>query len=124
MLDDPAPWQHADVKLLWKVAAVGALACMPCQSDGADPAPAPARVGILVLGAVERMGTYFIEPGATVDDALKLAGGAKPNANLNTLNVQRKDSTGKFLIIHITLGEAKSFPLKRGDAIIVKEKLE
>lgn len=78
----------------------------------------------MVLGAVERQGRYEMQPGVTADDALKLAGGAKANANLDALGLQRKDSTGKFVIIKFPLGEAKAFLLRRGDVIILKEKPE
>lgn len=50
-------------------------------------APTPAPVRVYVLGAVATPGVYPLARGSIVEDALKAAGGALPNADLRGLNL-------------------------------------
>ncbi|MDW8327435.1 MAG: ComEA family DNA-binding protein [Anaerolineales bacterium] len=50
-------------------------------------APTPAPVRVYVLGAVRTPGVYPLARGSIVEDALKAAGGALPNADLHGLNL-------------------------------------
>jgi hypothetical protein len=110
-----------DMRTFWMVAVMAALACAPCRSDGAAPAPAAAADQYCtVYGAVGRQGRYVFQQGMTVTDTLNLAGGAKPTANLKTIQLARKDNTGKTVMIFIPFVRADAFPLKPGDVIIVK----
>ena len=109
------------MRILLMIAVVGALAWAPCQSDGANPAPAAAASPYFTIyGKVERQGRYSVEQGMTVADTLKVAGGAKATAILNEVKLARKDATGKTVMIHIPFARAGAFPLKPGDVIIVK----
>lgn len=56
------------------------------------PTAAPARV--YVLGAVARPGVYPLPVGAIVEDALRVAGGALPNADLAAVNLAALVQTG------------------------------
>ncbi len=51
----------------------------------APPAP-PARIGVGILGAVEKEGLYYFDQGARVRDLLQAAGGAKDDADLSDIN--------------------------------------
>lgn len=57
------------------------------EPQAAPPRPEPpARIGVGVLGAVERPGLYFFDEGARVQDLLEAAGGSLPESNLADIN--------------------------------------
>jgi competence protein ComEA len=75
---------------------------------GAQPAP-PAtvsvgragggRVTVHVAGAVHRPGVYRLAPGARVNDALRRAGGPRPRADLDAVNLAAKLEDGRQVLV-------------------------
>jgi competence protein ComEA len=54
---------------------------------GASPSPSPAEILVYVTGLVRRPGVYELHQGDRVIDAIRLAGGAKPGADLTAVNL-------------------------------------
>lgn len=52
-----------------------------------------------VAGAVHRPGLYRMPPGSRVDDAIRLAGGATADADLNSLNLATKVKDGDKVLV-------------------------
>ncbi len=77
--------------------ATGATAS-PIQSLPAGPV-APAKVTVHVAGAVVKPGVYHFTPDSRVEDALKAAGGARPSANLDAINLAAKLEDGSQLFV-------------------------
>lgn len=63
-------------------AGSGAAARIPMPSG-----PPPADVVVHVVGGVNSPGVYRLPAGSRVDDAIKAAGGAKPGAAVDSLNL-------------------------------------
>lgn len=64
------------------------------------PAPAPAVVLLVhVVGQVRGPGVIRLPAGARVLDAVKAAGGAKPSADLNHLNLARPVTDGEQIVV-------------------------
>ncbi|MGW6936666.1 helix-hairpin-helix domain-containing protein [Lentzea sp. NPDC054927] len=94
------------------------------QSPAAEPAPdlalvstsAPApELVVNVIGEVATPGLVTVTSGARVADALRLAGGVKPNTNLHNLNLARKLTDGEQLAVGIPpppAGAAAAVPSK------------
>jgi len=64
--------------------------------------PAPARAVVLlvhVVGQVRRPGVIRLPAGARVLDAVKAAGGARPSADLNHLNLARPVADGEQILV-------------------------
>jgi competence protein ComEA len=59
----------------------------PGQPVTLAEAPTPAPVRVYVLGAVATPGVYALPRGSIVEEALRAAGGALPNADLSGLNL-------------------------------------
>ena len=60
----------------------------PAQPHATADAPREsARIGVDVVGAVQRPGLYYLQEGSRVDDAIKAAGGFAPDANRDAINV-------------------------------------
>jgi competence protein ComEA len=57
------------------------------------------RVVVHIAGAVKREGVYKLRPGDRVVDALNLAGGATPGANLASINLAEKVKDGQKILI-------------------------
>lgn len=72
----------------------------PVQIGGRLPAKRPA-VGIVVhvAGAVERPGVYELPAGARVADAVKRAGGALRNGEVNAVNLAAPLADGQQVVI-------------------------
>lgn len=69
---------------------------MPSASKDQDK---PTEVVVHVAGAVRRPGIYHLSPDSRADDALKAAGGAKPDANLDAINLAAHVEDGKQLYV-------------------------
>jgi competence protein ComEA len=73
----------------------------------ANPAPpvieaeaAPARELVVhVVGAVQHPGLYRLREGSRVDDAIRLAGGAKPKAELALVNLAAPVADGQQVLV-------------------------
>lgn len=57
-------------------------------------AAAPAEIVVQATGAIKKPGVYHLPIGARGEDVLKAAGGAKPDANLDALNLAAKLEDG------------------------------
>ncbi|NKE62581.1 ComEA family DNA-binding protein [Lentzea sp. PSKA42] len=80
------------------------------QSPAAEPAPALALVSttapapelvVNVIGEVATPGLVTVTSGARVADAVRLAGGVKPGADLHDLNLARKLTDGEQIAVGI-----------------------
>ena len=66
----------------------------------AEPSPsAPVEVVVYVCGAVRRPGVVKLLAGARVADAIELAGGATPDAELGAVNLAAKVGDGQQIIV-------------------------
>ncbi|MBU1113316.1 MAG: polysaccharide biosynthesis/export family protein, partial [Candidatus Omnitrophica bacterium] len=74
-----------------------------------------------IFGAVNKEGSYEAKGELTLIDALALAGGAKPEADLSKIKVLRKESGESKEIILDLETEGRLFFLKPKDRIIVQE---
>jgi competence protein ComEA len=52
-----------------------------------------------VAGAVRRPGVYRVPAGARVQDAVRLAGGARPGADVNAINLAAKVADGQQVVV-------------------------
>lgn len=57
------------------------------------------RIKIHVTGAVAHPGVYEIDSGARAEDALRMAGGALPDADLNQINLAAKLADGQQIAV-------------------------
>jgi polysaccharide export outer membrane protein len=80
---------------------------------------------IYVLGQVTRAGAYPLVPDMTVMQALSIAGGFTPYANMKKINVMRKEN-GADKIFAVNYKEVvkgrkaeQNIHLKAGDTIVV-----
>ncbi len=73
-------------------------------ATGAGPAPRPA-VLVYVAGDVARPGVYAVSPEARARDALALAGGAKPGADLVAVNLAGHVADGDEIVVP-TIGDS------------------
>jgi len=75
-------------------------AAQPAQTTAtAIEAPKPSTIVVHVAGAVRKPGVYHLAPDARAEDALKAAGGAKPGANLDAINLAAHVEDGKQLYV-------------------------
>ncbi len=74
-----------------------------------------------ILGAVKNEGSYEAKGNLTLIDALALAGGAKPEADLSQIKVIRQETEGAKEIILDIETEGKLFFIKPKDRIIVQQ---
>ena len=87
-----------------------------------QPAPTPGPILVYVSGAVAEPGTYRLDYGSRVEDAVAAAGGALESANLDAVNLARELDDGDQ--VHIPeAGSAEAvFPLNINNA--TSEQLE
>jgi competence protein ComEA len=57
------------------------------SAAGASPSPSPAVIVVYVTGWVRHPGVYQFHQGDRVIDALRIAGGARPGADLTSINL-------------------------------------
>jgi protein involved in polysaccharide export with SLBB domain len=107
--------------LFFLTVVIGA-ALAPCCSKAADSAPAPAPPYVTVYGEVQGQGRYDLKPKMNVEDALKMAGGAKGSADLSKVRLVRKGATSEKETTIIDVKSAGGSPeLTPGDIIVVDE---
>jgi competence protein ComEA len=79
--------------------------------------PAPARkVLVHVVGAVRKPGLYRLTDGSRIDDAIKAAGGAKPRADLQLINLAAPVADGQQIIVPVRGHAAAAGPSSAGSA--------
>ncbi len=78
--------------------------------------PPVAMIKVQVTGAVKRSGVYTLPQGARGEDALKMAGGALPNANPDAINLAERLEDGQRLEVPVkgeAIEEGKEAPTRR-----------
>jgi competence protein ComEA len=73
----------------------------PAASTGGlvtEPSP-PRRLVVHVVGAVRRPGLYELPDGSRVDDAIRRAGGPKPKAALDQVNLASPVADGQQVVV-------------------------
>jgi len=107
-------WESA----AWAVAAIVAVLLGMRMLGGSDPAPPPVRVDgasaggggargaaspagpyVHVAGAVRRPGLYRLSQGARVAAAVRRAGGAAADADLNLINLAARLQDGQQVVV-------------------------
>ena len=63
------------------------------------PQPAPTEVVVAMAGAVKTPGLLHLDPDTRVGDAIKRAGGAKPDADLEAINLAAKAVDGDQIYV-------------------------
>lgn len=81
---------------------------------------------VTVLGQVQKPGSFQLEPGMTLLQALSLAGGLTSLANVARVNLTRT-SSGKATTVVVNIeaiyeGEVEDVPLQPGDRVFVHER--
>src|SRR5438270_5849832 len=75
------------------------------------PTPTPPPIRVFVIGAVDSPDTYPLPSGSRVQDAITAAGGAKPDADLNSINLAQLLHDGdKVSVPSLSAGNAQSEP--------------
>jgi competence protein ComEA len=93
--------------LLAVLVVAGRLAFRDAEGQSARPAgvamratPAPAKKFLVhVVGGVRRPGLYRLDDGSRVDDAIRMAGGPKPKAALELINLAAPVADGQQVIV-------------------------
>jgi polysaccharide export outer membrane protein len=83
---------------------------------------------VVVLGQVQKPGSFPLTPGFTLIQAISQAGGFNPIANRDRVNLTRKTAGGQTRTIvlsvdAITDGTLPDIPLQSGDTIYVIERI-
>jgi competence protein ComEA len=79
-------------------------AATPVVAMRAEPAPVK-KLLVHVVGAVREPGLYRLDDGSRVDDALQAAGGPKPRANLELINLAAPVADGQQVIVPVRGGD-------------------
>lgn len=92
---------------------------------GGDIVYVPGRVGnVQIYGAVYRSGVYEYREGETLSDLIELAGGFRPSAQRDTIEVQRFDIDDPTVSFAISVAaeqtQLDSFELRLGDRVFVR----
>lgn len=98
-------WYLRSIPKPVEIAAQGAVAA-PVQGSGvsvagvgATPSASPVPIIVDITGAVRQPGVYEFAQGDRVVDAVERAGGAKPNADLTTLNLAALLTDGTQIVV-------------------------
>jgi len=67
---------------------------------------APRKVVVHVVGAVNEPGLYTLDEGSRIDDAVRRAGGAKPKAALELVNLAAPVADGQQVVVPMRSGPA------------------
>jgi polysaccharide export outer membrane protein len=82
---------------------------------------------VVVLGQVQKPGSFPLTPGFTLIQAISLAGGFNPIANRDRVNLTRRTGSQLRTVIlsvdAITDGSLPDIPLQSGDTIFVGERI-
>ena len=73
---------------------------LPVAALAAEPAPARKLV-VHVVGAVREPGLYRLREGSRVEDAIQLAGGPKPKAALELVNLASPVADGQQVVVPV-----------------------
>ena len=73
---------------------------LPAAALAAEPAPARKLV-VHVVGAVREPGLYRLREGSRVEDAIQLAGGPKPKAALELVNLASPVADGQQVVVPV-----------------------
>ncbi len=95
----PEPVRAPELVRAAPVAAAPATPAGPAVGSAARPAAGGARVIVDVGGKVRRPGVLTLPAGSRVADALRAAGGAKPEADLTGLNRARVLFDGEQVLV-------------------------
>ena len=79
-------------------------AAAPVVAMRAEPAPVK-KLLVHVVGAVREPGLYRLDDGSRVDDALQAAGGPRPRANLELINLAAPVADGQQVIVPVRGGD-------------------
>jgi competence protein ComEA len=79
-------------------------AATPVVAMRAEPAPVK-KLLVHVVGAVREPGLYRLDDGSRVDGALQAAGGPKPRANLELINLAAPVADGQQVIVPVRGGD-------------------
>lgn len=74
------------------------------------PPPSPPLLVIQVSGAVAQPGVYQLAPGSRVQDAIRAAGGALPEASLGTINQAAPVEDGDMVWVPFSVPENGQLP--------------
>lgn len=70
----------------------------PVVAEPSEPTP-PTELAVHVAGAVKNSGVYRLPPNSRVDDAIRQAGGATANADLDALNLAELIADGQKIYV-------------------------
>lgn len=77
---------------------------------------------VFVFGAVRNPGRYFVPLPGTVVDALAMAGGPMPDANLKGTSLKRGTDVQRINLDAMVKGKAAPVPLQSGDILYIPTK--
>jgi competence protein ComEA len=87
----------------------------PGRSDGGGAVrigrPTADAATIHVAGAVRRPGVYRLAAGARVQDAVRRAGGARPGADVNAINLAAKVADGQQVVVPVRAARGAAAPV-------------
>jgi polysaccharide export outer membrane protein len=86
---------------------------------GGDSLVVPRAEHYYLSGEVATPGTYPIEPGMTVIQAIARAGGINERGSERRIELKRLGKNGQYQILHAKLGD----PIQADDIIRVKESI-
>lgn len=76
---------------------------------------------VAVSGAVVRPAVYELSPNNTLEDAIRLAGGLRAEADPSKIQVSRLEPNSKRTLLDLELGASKNVELLNGDSLRIGE---